>query len=247
MSVLIIAIEPVSSVAAHGVEEQGRGDAVDDEAHVAVGRSAHRELGLEVVAGRDARQRLHGAHRIVGRHAAQLLQGAPSDSSTDRTRWASGAAAAETIDRLLVRARALGQRDRQLEPARRRDVDPPPHEDVADRRDRQSVGRPARRRESKSAVGVVRWRRAAQSIGRQRRSRASATGTSVRALVHHRSANTGRAPASRRCVRLSRQRARTRSATQQPGIRPSTRPVRSPSVPDRRRVARDRRRRSVVR
>ena len=60
--------------AAHGVKQQRAVDAVDRDADVLRPEPAHRELGAEVVAGRHAGQRLHGAKRIVGDEAAQREQ-----------------------------------------------------------------------------------------------------------------------------------------------------------------------------
>ena len=60
--------------ALHGVHEQRRRDAFEREVHVANGQAAHAELAAKIVAGRNARQHVDSAHRIVGDDAAQLLK-----------------------------------------------------------------------------------------------------------------------------------------------------------------------------
>jgi hypothetical protein len=60
--------------AANGVKQERRRHVVDHKAEMAVGRPAHGELGLEIVARGHAGQCLHRADRIVGGHAAQILK-----------------------------------------------------------------------------------------------------------------------------------------------------------------------------
>src|SRR6188768_705961 len=57
-----------------GVDQKGRGYTLEGEVHVVHGEAANGEFTAEVVTGRDAGQRLHGAKRIVGDEAAKLLK-----------------------------------------------------------------------------------------------------------------------------------------------------------------------------
>ena len=58
---------------ADGVQQKRRGEAVDRHVHMGEIAAAHAELAAEIVAGRDPRQHLDGAQRVVGQHAAQIL------------------------------------------------------------------------------------------------------------------------------------------------------------------------------
>ena len=63
---------------ADGVQQVGRGEAVERQVHVREIAAADGELAAQVVAGRHAGQDLHGSQRIVGEDAAEVLDiGAP--------------------------------------------------------------------------------------------------------------------------------------------------------------------------
>ncbi len=92
MSLLIIATEPelvASSTARTVCSRYGVVKPSTRQVHVREAAAADGELAAEIVAGRDARQHLDGAERIVGEHAAEILD---VGASQDLLRGAPGSA-----------------------------------------------------------------------------------------------------------------------------------------------------------
>ncbi len=109
--------------ALHGVHEERRRNALEREVHVANGKAADAELAAQVVAGRDPRQHVNGAHRIVGDHAAKLLQLVAAEHLPAAGGSRVGSTRRAHVHRFRVRARSRGDRNRDLQHLAGRNLD----------------------------------------------------------------------------------------------------------------------------